>query len=324
MRSKALSLAIAISFCACGSRKKSREDAAPLKGDTKSVTVGSGAATGSSPAPPDYKLPREMSFELLEAGSGRRVRLRYDLRGAPRELVAHYTVTTRANIEGEWTPETVIAPVSDGFGVSAEPGVIHVRGLDATVGTGAPPAVAAAETFVARWKALVAKRRADVTLDDRGRLDAIALLDDPSGTNVDAREELEQRWLGLAVPLPDEPVGVGARWRVVSAMRAGGIVVKQTANYRLVALDRTWTIEIAAERIGEAQEIVVPGTTQTLGELIAMRRLVTGTIVVGAGDPLPLRGSLTSEVSSHARLGVGGKISERFSEDRATIELAAP
>ena len=106
-----------------------------------------------------------------------------------------------------------------------------------------------------------------------------------------------QRWLGLVVPLPDEPVAVGARWRVVSMVRSGGVVLKQTATYRLTAADADgWTVELEAERIGEAQEILVPGVEGALGELVALRRLVKGTLTVAAADPLPLRGTLISEV----------------------------
>ena len=108
----------------------------------------------------------------------------------------------------------------------------------------------------------------------------------------------------------------------ITALRAGGIVLKQTNTYRLVAADAaTRTVEVTSERIGEPQDLVVPGTRQAIGELVALKRVVTGTLVVGHSDPLPLRGSLTAEVTLHARIEAGGTRSEQVSEDHATIEL---
>lgn len=321
----------AIAITACGGRK-AQPDGEPSRRDDAAAprmhvvpTPGTGTARPAIDTPA-IPLPRELSFTLLSPGDAPRARLRYEPGGAPRELVARSTVTTRASVDGTWSDEVTQAPVRDGFGVTAVAGVVELRGLDARVDAGSPAGVAAAERYVTRWRALLAKRRADVAIDARGRLERATLLDDPAGTHVDAREELVQRWLALAVPLPEEAVGVGARWRVVTALRAGGVVLKQTATYRLAAADDTaWTIELEAERIGEPQDIAVPGKPgASLGELLGMRRVVTGTVVVGRADPLPLRGSLAAEVSSHARVTAGGRTTEQFSEDRGTIELGPP
>lgn len=286
------------------------------------------------PPEPPAEMPRELDAKLLEPGTGPRVLLRYRGGGPARELVARSVVTSRAYAAGTWTDEVTLAPVRDGFGVTSEPATaatastltIHLRALDGTVdAAGATPAaIAAAEGYVARWRTMLAGRRADVTTDARGRITTAALLDDPRGGQSDARDELVQRWLGLAVPLPDEPVAPGARWRVRSLVRAGGIVLEQTATYRLVrAAPDGWTVEVTAERIGEPQDIRVPGVDTSLGELIALRRVVTGRLTVGPHDPLPLAGTLTAEVSTHARLRApGGGLAERYADDRATITLA--
>lgn len=320
----------AIAIAACGGRKAQPErEPAPAGRDAGEpprvhvVPAPGGSAARPTLPEPAIPMPREMSFTLLEPGEGVRTRLRYTLDAAPRELVARATVTTRENLDGAWRDEVTQAPVRDGFGVSARAGAVELRGLEARVDTGSPAGVAAAERYVTRWRALLEKRRADVEVDLRGRLARVALLDDPAGVQVDAREELIQRWLALAVPVPDEAVGVGARWRVVTALRAGGIVLKQTATYRLAAKDGdAWTIELDAERIGEPQDIAVPGKPgATLGELVGMRRVVRGTVVIGPTDPLPRHGSLTAEVSAHARVTAGGDTREHVSEDRGTIEL---
>ncbi len=315
-----------IAIAACSGRKAQPEREPPGRDAALRTHLVPGPGPGSAGpglAEPSIQLPREMRFTLLEPGEAPRARLRYAAGGAPRELVARSTVTTRANLDGTWTDEVVQAPVHDGFGVTAAAGAIQLRGLAARVDAGSKAGVAAAERYVARWRALLEAKRADIVVDDRGRFERATLLDDPGGVQLDAREELVQRWLALAVPVPDEAIGVGARWRVVTALRAGGIIVKQTATYRLAGVDGdTWTIEVEAERIGEPQHIAVPGKPgEALGELLGMRRVVRGAVVVGRTDPLPLRGSLTAEISAHARVTVGGKTSEHVTEDRGTIEL---
>ncbi len=286
------------------------------------------------PPEPTVPMPHEMRFKLLEPGKGARTVLRYQPSGQPRELVARAKVTTRSYVDGDWTDTLALATIRDGFAVTAGPppagavgSVLQVRGLTAAVESAgaSPAAVTGAEAYVARWRALLEKQRADITVDDRGRFVAAVLLSDPAGGKVDARDELVQRWLGLVVPLPDEAVGVGARWRVVTALRTGGAVLKQTATYTLTAADAgAWTVAIESERIGEPQDIVMPGAPDVIGEVVALRRVVSGTVTVGPGDPLPLRGSFTSEVSSHARFRIPGRTTERYSEDHATVELGPP
>ncbi len=287
------------------------------------------------PPEPAVEMPRELRFTLLEPGQGARKVLRYRPDGSARELVARALVTTRGYADGVWTDPLTLAPLRDGFGITAAPPAsagaaavaVQLRGLSATVEAGGPAAgVAAAEFYLERWRLLLEKRRADITTDARGRILTTTLVDDPARHRVDARDELVQRWLGLVVPLPEEPIAVGARWRVVSVLRAGGAVLKQTATYRLTAADAAgWTVVVEVERIGEPQDITVPGMAAgVLGEVVALRRVVTGTLTVRASDPLPVRGKLTSDVASHARFHLPGKTTERYTEDQATIELGPP
>jgi hypothetical protein len=342
---KAAVIVCAVAAVAAGCRGKASGKRAPGAGTSD---AGAGVATGGGPhmrtiAPPDVPafppeppavMPRELDVTLLEPGKGPRTRLRYRGGGdAERELVARSLITTHAYADGTWLDELTMAPVHDGFGISAVARdaaaggglTVHLRALEATVDSAkaSPPAVTAAEGYVARWQSVLARRRADVTTDDRGRLRDAILLDDLTGAQSDARDELVQRWLGLVVPLPEEPIAPGARWRVRTILRTGGAVLKQTATYKLVSAGAGgWTVEVEAERIGEAQEILVPGVDSAIGELVALRRMVKGTLTVAPADPLALRGTLTADVSSHARFALGGgRTSERYTDDHATIEL---
>lgn len=311
----------AIALAACGGRKGET--------DRASSTARDAAIRPSIPrsplAEPAVVLPREMSFTLLEPGDGARARMRYRLDGAEqRELVVRSTVKTHNNVDGVWGDEVTLAPVRDGFGVSATAGVVQLRGLEAHVGDGTAAARSAAENYVERWRRFLQKRRIDVKVDIRGRLESVSLLDDPSGVHTDARDELTQRWLGMAVPLPEEPVAVGGTWKVVIALRAGNIVVKQTTTYRLVAIVADeWTIEIELVRIGEPQDVAAPGIgSDARVELIALKQVMKGSVIVGRGDPVPLRGRVSVELSAHVRAQLGASTTEQYGEETATLELS--
>jgi hypothetical protein len=306
--------------CRGRARARSNRDA--------SVRVVSIASTPDASSAPALVFPRETRFELLAPGNAPRAALRYHA-GVAREVSARAVVTTRQYVNGYWRDEITLAPVTDGFGVApGAAGVIHVRGLAAHVDeAGAYPAgVAAENAYLARWRALLEGARADITIDDRGRFLGASLVGTSAATERDAEEELVQRWLALAVPVPEEPVGVGARWRVVIVLRAGGTVLKQDATYTLTTIDEDqWTVDVAIERLGEPQDIFVPGASAddapVIGELLGLRRVVTGSVVVAPTDPLPVRGSVRAEVTSHARLRVGARIDEEVSEDRASIVI---
>ncbi len=327
--------ACALAGGGCRSRATSGKDAGladatAVVGPTTHVVPMTGPSRRRLPAP-EAPMPAQRSFVVLDAGAAPRRALRYRPGGAARELVATARITSKSFADGVWTEARALAPVRDGFGVTTErlgsAAVVHVRGLIGEVDADGATAVAAADaaSYLARWRALLERRRADVATDDRGQLGAVTVLDDPAGrAPADARDELVQRWLGLAVPLPAEPIGRGGRWRVVTLLRAGGAVLTQHASYRLIAItsDRM-TIAVELERIGEHQDIDVPGLpADARAELIALRRVVTGTLVLGRDGPLPVSGELTAESASHARFAVGDRPDrEQITEDTATVKL---
>jgi hypothetical protein len=320
-----LAALVALVVAGCGGRKTER-DAGPAAIRTVPAPVPAPAPAPDTIDAPAIPLPHELSFTLLEPGTGTRAPLRYTLAdAAERELAAATRVTTRTNFAGTWKDPLALPAMRDGFGISISNDVVHLRGLEAAIDDGDAAAVAQARSYMARARALLEKRRADAFVDTRGRLTRVALVGPPPADD-DVIDEITQRWLAVAVPLPDEPVAVGARWRVVTALRAAGIVAKQTVTYRLAAADAsTWTIDVSGERIGEYQIMATGGptggTTGTHGELLGLKRTMEGQVVVGRGDPLPLRGTLASETMIHVRLKTPDRVVEAVSEDKGTIEL---
>lgn len=63
--------------------------------------------------------------------------------------------------------------------------------------------------------------------------------DGPSPVNeriVQILRSIQQQIEQLSVPVPDEPVGIGARWQVTTPVRSGDLEVSQTTVYRLMQL----------------------------------------------------------------------------------------
>ncbi|MBP8808061.1 MAG: hypothetical protein KBI14_15645 [Kofleriaceae bacterium] len=315
-------LTAGLAVAACKGRRTSAPPPPPSSADASVGPVVRELPPRPGPRPTPPPMPRELRASLLDAGAAPRLPRRY--RAAPqpeRTLTVTAALTERRYQGGAWIGPVEHPPLRDGFAVTrTADGTLAVRGL---VGAVDAPDAAAAAPLLARWRTLLERRRLTVAVDDRGRMSAATFTDDPDRRRPDAtlaEDEFAQRWLALAVPWPDEPIGLGARWRFIHVLRVGGVYLKQTATYTLEAIaDDRLTVAIELERLGEPQALDLPGAP---AELIALRRRLTGRVTVGATDPLPLAGQLVAEQSSHARVrGVGPVPEDELTDDRATLTL---
>ena len=265
------------------------------------------------PSPP-VELPRQESFRVLSAGAAPRRALRYAWKEGERTVTAQARIRSRQLVAGRWT-EPVAAPTERiAFAITRVPG-------DATVTLRGLPGDEAG----ARWRTLVSGQTARASIDPRGQLGPVTLV---GATRREASaDEITQRWLATAVPLPDEPIGRGARWRVVTVLQANDAIVKQTAEYTLVSVRRdAWIIDVLVRRVGEAQTIVPDGLPRgSVAELVALFRQVEGRVTVAHDLPWPRAGTLEAEVRVHARIAIPGRpVEEHVTEDLGDITLAAP
>jgi len=168
-----------------------------------------------------------------------------------------------------------------------------------------------------------------VAFDVRGGFSAIRFNDDPTNArSARAKDELAQRLLSLIVPVPVEPVGTGASWRVVTILRQGPAYAKQTATYTLTSRTAgAWKVHAQLQRVGEEQRIsdpsLPPGTT---ADLLAMFRNVEGDIEIDPAQPLVTGGSLAIESRLHVKLQAPGQTAaqalEQIFEDTGTVAFS--
>ncbi|MCE9580457.1 MAG: hypothetical protein K8W52_45480 [Deltaproteobacteria bacterium] len=283
---------------------------------------------------PVIELPKEESTRLLAPGAEPRAPLRYAWQAQhPREVTVEARIKSRRLDAGAWSPQAEVPAVREGFGFDAAPAAdgsatLAFRGLvSSIVGDPTDADRARAGEYLAQFRQLIEHRRGTAIVDARGRLTNVRFSDEsPTAPSMTARDEVAQRWLAVAVPLPDEPIGLGGSWRVVTVLRAGAAVVKQTADYTLVArtADR-WTIDVALRRIGEEQLVDVPGMPRgTVAELVAMFRELKGRVVVEPSLPWPVSGALSSELRVHAKFGVPNQgVVEDITEDIGALTLTS-
>lgn len=284
-----------------------------------------GSATPVKMAEPVVPLPKALGFELVSAGSGALAPLRYALAPGTIDYLLETRMKSRALQDGAWTTPIEQAPLRNGFAIAPgdKAGFLAVRALPIEIiGTKTPEAAAHAAT----WTKNLANRRLAVTVDDRGQLGTLDFQDDPNRTqDPSAREDATQRWLGTLVPLPAEPVGIGASWRVTTALRQGLAVMKQTGTYTLTArTPKAWTIHAVVRRDAEDQTVTdprfPPGTTT---EVVAIVRTLEGDLTVMPARPL---GTGTLAVDSRAHLRITppkGAMSENILEDTGSLVLTA-
>jgi hypothetical protein len=286
---------------------------------------------------PVIALPLTEAFALVDAGATPRAKLRYawDAK-ANRELTVLAALTSRRLApSGAWSDPVTVPPVREGFGVIATPiagggATLAFRGLAATVaGTPSGDAKDRADEYLVEFRDRIEHRRGTIASDDRGRLGAIAFADSAppaAGSHDRAIDDVTERWLAAAVPLPDEAIGPGARWRVVTVLRAGAAVVKQTADYTLVEVraDR-WIIDEDVKRIGDDQLVEAPGLPQgAIAELIGLFRENKGKVEVSRNLPWPIAGTLDVELRAQMRLGIPGEgVHEDVTEDLGTLTFSA-
>lgn len=277
------------------------------------------------PEPDPLALPHHVSTTVLEAGAEPRAALRYALGAGTRTYLTDTALTSRELAGTKWDKPVRLPRIRNGFAVTAvadRAAPLALRPLAAEVAGERTPAV---DRYLATWRQ-IEDRRLTLALDDHGRAGALAFGDDPGAARSAAQlDELHQRLLATTVPVPAEPVGAGATWRVVTILRQRPAIVKQTATYTLVSRDaRGWKVAVELHRVGETQTVTDPDIPRDLEvELIALVRRMTGTLAVDPARPFPT-GTLAVESTLHLRMRAkSGASGERILEDTGTIELTA-
>jgi|SRR4028118_838977 hypothetical protein len=133
--------------------------------------------------------------------------------------------------------------------------------------------------------------------DNRGQIKSANFVL-PEGSDPLTKQLLEQLSNSLdqfSSPVPQEAVGIGAKWRVSSSLKPGGINLTQRAVYELVSLkDNVATFNISFEQQANAQELPLPGAPS--GLTVSLKSLTAqgqGQMTVPLDAAVPTRTTLS-------------------------------
>jgi Family of unknown function (DUF6263) len=133
----------------------------------------------------------------------------------------------------------------------------------------------------------------DVTVTPRGEL-VDSNLEIPPDADTQATQLLTQigdQFRDLTVPLPETPVGVGARWRATTQLRRNGIETRQVYEYRLKKrTGTTLELDVRGTQTARRQTISSPGGV-TL-RVKSYKTTIRGTTTVDLTGLLPVESSV--------------------------------
>lgn len=122
-------------------------------------------------------------------------------------------------------------------------------------------------------------------------------------------EQLTGQLGGLSVPFPARAVGIGARWRTTTSLRAEGIRVKQTYDFTLEAHDGTdVTLDVDFVQTAPSQHANLPGVPKRARVDVTRYRVTgSGTVTLDLSHVLPAGGSTHASGVQVFRVREGGK-----------------
>jgi hypothetical protein len=139
------------------------------------------------------------------------------------------------------------------------------------------------------------------TVTDRGlaNLD-LAALPEAAALERTVRENLRMLSGHLAVPLPEAPVGIGARWVATSSVQRFGIEIAQGTTYQLASLDeRGAVVRVSVAEVAHPEQPVRFGAEPGAPEMRIERRSFEGRgdAALGFDRLAPTRHAMTFRLS---------------------------
>ena len=104
-------------------------------------------------------------------------------------------------------------------------------------------------------------------IDDRGQVKS-ANFKIPKNIDPNTKQMLDQMSQSmetLSAALPAEPVGVGAKWRVIQPFQAGGIALTQVSTYELISVNNgVVTMKGSVSQDAKSQRLTQPGLPSSM------------------------------------------------------------
>jgi hypothetical protein len=207
----------------------------------------------------------------------------------PAIILSLDTTIKDVSAEGDITYEIVLADVKLGDEEGAAPEVVAAmksafEGAKGLAGTG--------------------------TVTDRG-VNKGTKFEVPAGADAQVRQAVEQMkesFSQLTTPLPEEAVGVGAKWEAKRDMKSQGMTMQQTETYQLAAMDGDrLTLKNTIGQTAPKQKVENPAMPGVKLDLEKMSGTGSGDAVWDLGRLLPSSGGAELKSEQAMSINAGGQ-----------------
>jgi hypothetical protein len=266
--------------------------------------------------------------ELLEAGNEPRQELRFQPQAnAKQTATMTMNMDMQMSVGGQSAPkvdlpatvitiDTLVTQVDSNGDIHYKFSYSHV---DVANSATLPPQ--ALEAMRSQMKKMVGMNGSAI-VDNRGNTKSAHLVIpkglDPSMKQV--TEKLSASLDQISSPVPKEPVGIGAKWRVTSSPRLSGTTLRQTATYQLMNLkDGIASLNVWVEQRADAQALsnrpgMPAGAKMTLKSLDSQGE---GQVRAALNQLLPIRSNIM--MRSNSQLGIQQAGQAETTMDATTI-----
>jgi hypothetical protein len=136
--------------------------------------------------------------------------------------------------------------------------------------------------------------------------------DDLPDTVKTLLDQYESQLSTVTPPLPEEPVGVGARWRATTELELGGITAQQRYDYTVESIEGSHVeLRVRLRQTAEPQDFDPPGARK--GDeyhLLSLRTTGKGTTTFDATTPVPPSAVVEAHSKQRLRFEERGKDAE--------------
>ncbi|MDV2993925.1 MAG: hypothetical protein N4J56_003579 [Chroococcidiopsis sp. SAG 2025] len=273
----------------------------------------------------------QSQVELLEAGNEPRQELRFRPQvNAKQTATMTLQMDTDVSMAGQTMPKVDLPPITvaiDTVVTKVEPnGNVHFKSsysnVDVMNSSSLPPQVL--EAMRSQMKKMVGTSGSFI-IDNRGQIQT-AKFASPQKSDANLKQFSEQMSTSfdqMSSPLPQQAIGIGAKWRVTTKPSLLGMSVKQTITYELVNLkDNIATLNMWFEQHANPQKLTLPGIPN--GATVTLKSLESkgdGRLMMQLDRPFPLRANLIANSKNEMSIQQAGKAGEAIRNGKFYMKL---
>jgi hypothetical protein len=260
-------------------------------------------------------LAEEMVVELMDSGQDPKRELRFAPKeGESQTMEMLMDFETEMTVSGQAMPAQAmpaqkmimvfdITDVADNGDISYD---FHYSSVEIVDEPGTLPQIKAA--MEQATKGLVGAKGKGV-ITNRGISQKFEM-DLPEDADMNLKtmfEGMKDSMSKLSSPVPEEAVGVGAKWKVVQPVVANGMTLTQTSTHEIVSMEKDgFTMSVTITQDAEKQPInnpmLPPGTTITLESLDTTGE-GTSKLMMNSILPVESETTVNSDVTMNASIG---------------------